>query len=242
MGASVDLVLDFATCCLAPGTATQISTNTSWGTLITDFSRGRFDLAVGGISVTKARREAVTFSTPLYHDPKVAVFSCSNKTLLQVLSSGSSVAMMDALRGFGARLPVVVNPGGTNERFVRDQLPGANVSVTDANTQQFSLILSDSELLTITDQSEARLWGGNGLLCASGSLQAAAAVASKAWVLRKRGDGGSDRWQHDGGSDRWKDDGGGDRWQQCVDSYLADARARGMLEGRLDLWLGRCTV
>lgn len=225
VGASVDLVLDFAACCLPPGTTTQFSTNTTWSTLLADFSRGQFDMAVGGISVTDARREVVSFSTALYHDPKVAVFSCSNKTLLQVLGSDNSVAMMDELRGFGTRLPVVVNPGGTNERFVRDQLPRANVSITDVNGKQFSLILANSELLTITDQSEARLWAKNGL-CASKSLQIAAAVVSKAWVLQKHDEDTADQWL----------------WQQCVNSYLVDAGARGILEDRLDLWLERCTV
>ena len=116
---------------------------TSWGKLADDTKAHRFDIAVGGISVTPARKEFADFSTVLVSDGKRPVARCADKDRF------TSVASIDQP---GVR--VVVNPGGSNEAFAKANLSHATVSVFPDNKTIANEIVAGREDVMVTDGVE----------------------------------------------------------------------------------------
>ncbi len=117
---------------------------TSWPTLSADLEAGRFDVALSGIAVTKAREEIGAFSRPYHEGAKVAVVRCEDKDRL---------ATLDAIDRPGVR--VVVNPGGTNEAFVRKKIRNAEILVTQANLAIYAALEAREADALFTDRIEA---------------------------------------------------------------------------------------
>ena len=116
---------------------------TSWGKLAEDTKAHRFDIAVGGISITAPRREFAAFSTVLVSDGKRPVVRCADKDRF------SSVASIDQP---GVR--VVVNPGGSNETFARNNLTHAAVTVFPDNKTIANEIVAGRQDVMVTDGVE----------------------------------------------------------------------------------------
>lgn len=99
---------------------------TTWPTLMTDYQDNHFDLAVGGISITPERAAIGAFSLPYHRDGKTAIVRCGTEAQFDNLTKINR-----------ADVRLIVNPGGTNERFVQESLPHvqpilrADVMVTD---------------------------------------------------------------------------------------------------------------
>lgn len=119
---------------------------TSWPTLLADFTAERFDVAMGGVSITDERRKVATFSLPYLRDGKTPIARCADAARFQTL------AQIDRP---GVR--VIVNPGGTNERFARAHLTAASLLVFRDNTAIFDEIVAGRADVMITDAIEARL-------------------------------------------------------------------------------------
>lgn len=119
---------------------------TSWPTLTPDLEAGRFDIAMGGVSVTEARAKAGLFSTPVMSDGKTPIALCRNAARFQTL---------DQIDRKGVRL--VVNPGGTNEKFARAHIHAATILLHPDNTTIFQEIVEGRADLMITDAIETRL-------------------------------------------------------------------------------------
>ena len=117
---------------------------TSWGKLADDAKAGKFDIAVGGISITPARQEWADFSTVLVSDGKRPVARCADKDKYR------TVAEIDQP---GTR--VVVNPGGSNEAFAKANLPHADVTVFPDNKTIAAEIIAGREDVMVTDGVEA---------------------------------------------------------------------------------------
>src|ERR1700745_3347659 len=81
---------------------------TTWKTMQADLQADRFDIAMGGVSVTPDRAAVGDFSDTVMRDGKRPIVRCTDKELF------TSIAAIDRP---GVR--VVVNPGGTNERFAK---------------------------------------------------------------------------------------------------------------------------
>ena len=129
---------------------------TSWRGLLEDAAAGRFDIAVGGISVTPERRRSVGFSTAYFHDAKQPVVRCGEQR------SYDTRAEIDL-----PRVRLIVNPGGTNEAFARTQFPHAGLSVHSGNLDVFDEILARRADVMVTDGVEAALQQQRGQgLCA----------------------------------------------------------------------------
>jgi cyclohexadienyl dehydratase len=118
---------------------------TSWPSLMKDFEAGRFDVAIGGISVTLDRQRKAFFSAPYMREGKTPITRCENK---------DRFATLEAIDKPGVK--VVVNPGGTNERFARSKLKAAEIRVHDDNTTIFDQIVTGVADLMITDSSETQ--------------------------------------------------------------------------------------
>jgi cyclohexadienyl dehydratase len=119
---------------------------TSWATLVDDLAAQRYDIAMSGISITPARAAVGCFSTPYFTTGKTVLARCSTKQRY------TTVAQIDR-----ADVSVIVNPGGTNEQFVRTQLPHARVIVHPDNRTIFDALAGGAADVMITDAVEAHL-------------------------------------------------------------------------------------
>jgi chorismate mutase-like protein len=119
---------------------------TTWGTLMPDLLADRFDLAMGGVSVTLERQRHAMFSLAYLRDGKTPIARCADVGKYQTVAQ---------INQPGVRL--VVNPGGTNERFARANAPKAALAVWPDNVTIFDRIVSNDADVMITDAIEARL-------------------------------------------------------------------------------------
>lgn len=119
---------------------------TSWPTLMEDLRQHRFDLAASGISITDERRRRADFSTPYFFDGKTPI------ARRDVAARFSSLSQIDQP---GVR--VIVNPGGTNERFVREHITRATILVHPDNRTIFAELVARRADVMITDGIEVRL-------------------------------------------------------------------------------------
>ncbi len=130
---------------------------TSWPTLAKDFDADLFDIAMGGVSITLERAKKGLFSAPYLREGKTPIARCADK---------DKYATLDEIDREGVK--VVVNPGGTNERFDRGHLKAAAIVVHGDNTTNFDSLASGEGDVMITDASETRYQQKlhPGLLCA----------------------------------------------------------------------------
>jgi chorismate mutase-like protein len=129
---------------------------TSWATLLDDARAEKFDMAVGGISITPERAAVVAFTRPYLKDSKQPVVRCGEQRRFDTRAEIDSA---------GARL--IVNRGGTNEAFARLHFPHAALTVHADNRTVFDEITAGRADVMVTDGVEARLQQARGQgLCA----------------------------------------------------------------------------
>jgi cyclohexadienyl dehydratase len=116
---------------------------TTWSTLMKDFETGKFDVAMGGISVTLERQKKAFFSEPYMREGKTPIARCENKDKFQTLEQINKPSVK-----------VIVNPGGTNERFARANTAAAEIVMHGDNTTIFDEIVNGKADLMMTDSSE----------------------------------------------------------------------------------------
>ena len=119
---------------------------TRWATLLPDLLAGRFDLALGGVSVTAERTALAAFSHPYYHGGKTFIARCQD---------GDRYATLAAADQPNVRL--IVNPGGTNERFARQHFKHARLTVHADNVGVFAQLVAGNADLMVTDDIEVTL-------------------------------------------------------------------------------------
>jgi cyclohexadienyl dehydratase len=118
---------------------------TAWPQLMKDFEADNFDIAMGGISITLDRQKKGLFSTPIMREGKTPIARCADQGKYQTLTD---------IDKQGTR--VIVNPGGTNERFARANVKNAEIKVYGDNVTIFDEIAKGDADLMITDSSETR--------------------------------------------------------------------------------------
>jgi cyclohexadienyl dehydratase len=118
----------------------------SWPALLADYARDAFDIALGGISVTPERARAARFSLPYQSGGKTPLSRCNQRRRF------ASLAAIDR-----AGVRVIVNPGGTNEAFVREHLHTASIQVFPDNRAIFGELMAGRADVMITDDIEAEL-------------------------------------------------------------------------------------
>ena len=118
---------------------------TAWPRLTQDFDADKFDIAMGGISITPDRQQHGIFSVPVMRDGKTPIARCAEKDKYQ------TIADIDKP---GTR--VIVNPGGTNERFARANVKNAEITTYSDNVTIFDEIAKGNADLMMTDSSETR--------------------------------------------------------------------------------------
>ena len=119
---------------------------TTWRKLSSDMAEGRFDIAMGGVSVTPARAALGVFTVTYLSDGKTPLVRCADQLKFQTIAQ---------INRPGVRL--IVNPGGTNEAFVRQHLAAADLRIFIDNVAIFDEIRANRADVMVTDAIEARL-------------------------------------------------------------------------------------
>lgn len=119
---------------------------TRWGDLIDDLLNDRFDIGVGGITITPARQKVALFSEPTSTNGKVAIARDENAHRFKTLAG---------IDQRGVR--VIVNPGGTNEAFSRKHFLNSTIVVNDDNVTIFENLVAGHGDVMVTDRIEAMM-------------------------------------------------------------------------------------
>ena len=141
-GLDVDMAQSLAT---SLGVKLQI-VQTTWRGLTPDLAAGKFDIAMGGITVTLLRARTALFSTAVLESGKTAMALCANVAKYQTLAEVDQP---------GVR--VVTNPGGTNEIFDRANLKKAQIVLVKTNPETVQALLDHKADVMITDGVETLL-------------------------------------------------------------------------------------
>ncbi len=116
---------------------------TVWGRLLDDFLAGKFDIAMGGVTVSPARAEKGFFSVPYLVDGKRPL------ARREFAERFTSVAAIDQP---GVR--VIANPGAANEAFARANFVRATVIIHSDNATVFDELVAGRADVMITDGLE----------------------------------------------------------------------------------------
>jgi cyclohexadienyl dehydratase len=139
-GIDIDLAQSLAE---AMGAKLEI-VKTSWSNMLGDFTSGKCDIAIGGISVSLDRQKKAFFSAPYMINGKTPIARCEDAARFQ------SVADIDKVS-----VRVIVNPGGSNERFARANFKSATLIVHPDNLTIFDEILAKHADVFVTEAAEA---------------------------------------------------------------------------------------
>lgn len=176
---------------------------TSWPNLLSDFV-AKCDIGVGGVSPTLERQKHAFFTQAYMIDGKTPIVRCGDVNAYQTIEQIDQPATR-----------VIVNPGGTNERFAKQHFPHANLTVYPDNVTIFKQILEGKADVMVTDASETLLQQKlNPRLC-SVHPDKPFQYGEKAWLL-PRGDV---------------------VFQQYVDQWMHLALASGEYQAISDKWL-----
>ena len=122
---------------------------TSWPTLMDDTLAGKFDLAISGITITDARKEQALMSDGYLEN---------GKTLLCRAEDAYKYTSLESINRPDVR--VMENPGGTNEKFARENLPDVTLIIHDVNQEIPGLVASGEADVMITEVVEAGYYVG----------------------------------------------------------------------------------
>ncbi len=119
---------------------------TKWADLLPDITADKFDIGMGGISITLARAKTAFFSTPTMRVGKSALARCDVKARFATLADIDKPGVK-----------VITNPGGTNDKFDRANLKSADIVVFPSNTGIPGELIAGHADVMITDNVETRL-------------------------------------------------------------------------------------
>lgn len=151
---------------------------TTWSAMSGDFVAGKFDVAMGGVSIIPARAEKGDFSSVVLTDGKRPVVRCADKAKF------NSLAAIDQP---GVR--AIVNPGGTNESFARATYKQATLTLHPDNVTVFDQIAQNKADIMVTDGVEVDLLAAThpGVLCAAEVPQPFTRLEKAYWLPKDAG-------------------------------------------------------
>ncbi|MCZ6709531.1 MAG: gamma subclass chorismate mutase AroQ [Gammaproteobacteria bacterium] len=200
VGIDIDLVGDLAA---SLGVQARFVA-TSWPTLMDDLQAGRYDIAMSGVSRTLARQRMGYFTRAYHVGGKTPISRCDDRSRFGSLQS---IDRED--------VRIVVNPGGSNERFVDERLTHARKLVHQDNRSIFRVIAEGDADVMITDRIEVTLQTDihRGVLCAT--MAENLTYQEKAYLLPQD-----------------------DAWRSYVDAWLNQKRRDGELGRAFSRHLG----
>lgn len=161
---------------------------TTWSALAADFEAGKFDVAMGGVSITLDRQKKGLFSAPYMREGKTPIARCADKGKFETLAG---IDKPD--------VTVIANPGGTNEKFARSSLKQAKILIFPDNTKIFDEVAAGHADLMMTDASETLYQEKlhQGVLCAVHPDKPFNFAEKAYWLQRDIGlKGFVDQWLH----------------------------------------------
>jgi cyclohexadienyl dehydratase len=177
---------------------------TLWAKMLDDQVEGKFDIAMGGVTITPPRAEKAHFSKPTFTDGKRPITRCADK---------DKFTKLEDVNQPGVR--VVVNPGGQNEKFAKDNLGKAQITIHKDNTTVFEEITAGRADVMVTDGIEVDHTSKTTPVLCPASVSAPFTKLEKAYMMPKDDDlrAAVDAWLVDAQTSG--------RWQQALDTALA---------------------
>ena len=120
--------------------------HTSWPELMKDLHSGRYDIGMSGISINLSRLQTAFFSNAYRRGGKAPLIRCTD--------NGKFHSLKDIDQ---STTRVIVNPGGTNQKFTDANIHKASVTVHDDNRTIFDEILNHNADVMFTDKIEIEL-------------------------------------------------------------------------------------
>ncbi|WP_319778370.1 transporter substrate-binding domain-containing protein [Maridesulfovibrio sp.] len=117
---------------------------TTWKTLMQDLKAGKYDIGMSGITRTIARQKEACFSQ--------GYVTFGKTPLVAAAKAGEFKSMADIDR---KGVKIGVNPGGTNEKFVRANIKNAEIVVFESNLAIPPAVAAGKVDVMITDSVEA---------------------------------------------------------------------------------------
>jgi cyclohexadienyl dehydratase len=123
---------------------------TTWKTLVQGILEGKYDIAMCGITRTLSRQKQVGLTAPYINVGKSPLIRKADKDRFKTLADIDQ-----------AGVKIGVNPGGTNEKFVRANIKKGEIVVIPKNLEIPDKIAAGEVDVMITDNVEAMLVAGN---------------------------------------------------------------------------------
>ncbi|MET4693471.1 transporter substrate-binding domain-containing protein [Endozoicomonas lisbonensis] len=123
---------------------------THWPDLHSDLNLDRFDIAMGGITRTEDRDKQFLLSDNVIPSGKVVLIQNNLATPFKGLNNQT---LLDKLNT--SDLHLVINPGGTNQRFAMQYLPSMRFTMAVDNREPFLMLRNRQADVMVTDLIEA---------------------------------------------------------------------------------------
>ena len=148
----------------------------SWPTLSADLAADKFDIAMGGITETPARKSQFGLSAPVVKNGKIAMTQCVKTRQFESL---------EAIDREGVR--VTVNPGGTNQEYVDKHIRQAQIVRAQDNIASLQGIRSASADVMFTDLIEGDYYQSQepGVFCVSTPNILPGTASDKVYMMDK---------------------------------------------------------
>jgi cyclohexadienyl dehydratase len=119
---------------------------TTWANLMVDFTSGKCDIGAGGISVSLERQKKAYFSIPYMINGKTPITLCTNVKKFQTIADINKPDVR-----------VIVNPGGSNEKFAKTNLTKAHLITHENNIGIFKEVAEGRADVFVTEAAEAKV-------------------------------------------------------------------------------------
>lgn len=119
---------------------------TSWASMMRDFKDRKFDLIAGGVTVDASRSAYGKFSQSYISDGKRPIVRCADRDRYVAINKINRPDVR-----------VIVNTGGTNEQFARNNLGNSSLRVFSDNMTIFDHIANGDADVMVTDGTEVDL-------------------------------------------------------------------------------------
>lgn len=149
---------------------------TTWSDMAYDLKEGKFDIAAGGITFTKEREKQFSLSRKILTNGKIAISSCNISSIFDTLENIDK-----------ENVRVAVNPGGTNQSFVNENIHHAKVVRMKNNLDTIQSIRDRKTDIMFTDLLEGYYYHLTepGVLCLSTTRPFKGTDSIKVWMMNK---------------------------------------------------------
>ena len=120
---------------------------TSWPTLMNDTLSNKFDFAICGITKTEERQKLALMT--------IGYLKAGKTFLMRKEDIGKYKSISDVDKSY---VRVIINPGGTNEKFAKSNLTHANITTHEINEEIPNLISKGEGDIMVTEVMEGLVY------------------------------------------------------------------------------------